>query len=358
MRTVGSNVRPHHLLLSECFRDAGYRTAAFTGGGYVSADYGYTQGFQVYRDHIESQEGWAAGVVRSAREWVDQVAGQPFFLFMHTYEPHGPYLEREFARPEDQGRLTGAMIAGEVRSLLDPTEAERRFISDLYDGDIASTDRAMGGALVQWMKEGRLADAIVVVTSDHGEDVWDHDAVDIPRHGHTLYEEIVHVPLLVRSPGLISQGTRVETPVSLIDVSPTLLGLAELPLPRSMHGQDLSGALREGREPESLPLLSESIRYGPQRFAWRQDLRKVILTPEPAPIDADSHIVPEVVEIYNLAIDPYERKNLVDRPLPGTRKAVQLLMERSGGAKSESDPEGIEKTEELKRQLRSLGYLD
>lgn len=359
VRRVASRVRPHHLLLAECFRDAGYRTAAFTGGGYVSSDYGYKQGFQIYQDHNEGAEGGPAGIARAALEWVRGAGDQPFFLFVHTYEPHGPYLQRDFVRSADRGRLTDEMIAGEVNSVHDPSPAERRYISDLYDGDIANTDRAMGGLLMTLRDEGILAHAIVIVTSDHGEDFWDHDAVDIPRHGHTLYEEIVHVPLFMSAPGLLPAGIRVRTPVSLIDLAPTLLGLAGLPPRRSMRGQNMAGALRAGNEPEMRPLLSEAVRYGPPRYAWRNHGLKVILTPDPAPIDESSSVIPGRLEIFDLSADPLEQQTLVANPPAGIANAVSILKGRAGLEQDDlSGADDVEQSEDLKRQLRSLGYVD
>lgn len=359
VRRVESRVRPDLLMLSECFRDAGYRTGAFTGGGYVSSDYGYKQGFQIYQDHNEGAEGGPGGIAQAALEWVRKVGGQPFFLFVHTYEPHGPYLKRDFVQSADRGRLTDEMIAGTVKSVPDPSAGERRYISDLYDGDIANTDRAMGGLLMTLRDEGVLAHAIVVVTSDHGEDVWDHDAVNIPRHGHTLYEEIVHVPLLMRAPGLLPAGTRVKTPISLIDLAPTLLGLAGLPPRRSMRGQNMAGALRAGQEPEVRPILSEAVRYGPPRFAWRRDGLKVILTPDPAPIDKNSSVIPDRLEIFDLIEDPLEQNILTAEPPAGSKSAISTLQGRAGLEQDNpTEADDHEQSEELKRQLRSLGYVD
>ena len=359
VRRVEGHVRRNHLLLSECFRNAGYRTAAFTGGGYVSAGYGYNQGFEIYQDHNEGAEGGPEGIAQAALDWVRQVGDQPFFLFVHTYEPHGPYQQKEFVRPADRGRLTDEMIAGTVKSVADPSAAERRYISDLYDGDIANTDRVIGGLLLTLREEGLLDRTIVVVTSDHGEDLWDHDAVEIPRHGHTLYEEIVHVPLLMRAPSLVPAGIRLQTPVSLIDLAPTLLALAGLPPRASMHGQNMAAALEAGAEPEMRPLLSEAVRYGPPRYAWRQDALKVILTPAPATIDEFSSVIPKRVEIFDLAGDPLERDSLAATPPAGSRAAVTVLKGRADrNSEYESDETGPEQAEELKQQLRSLGYVD
>jgi arylsulfatase A-like enzyme len=360
VRRVESRVRPYHLLLSESFREAGYRTAAFTGGGYVSGGYGFRQGFEVYDDHDEAAEGGPEGIAEAAVAWVRENGHRPFFLFLHTYEPHGPYTDTDFVDPADRGRLTEEMIAGKVSSVPDPTEAERRYISDLYDGDIAHTDRAMGGALATLKDEGFLDKAIVVVTSDHGEDFWDHDATDIPRHGHTLYEEIVHVPLFLRAPGIIPAGGRLATPVSLVDLGPTLLDLTGLPVPASMHGISFETDLRAGTEPAIHPVLSEAIRYGPRRFAWREGDLKVILTPEPAAVDEHSWIVPQPVEVFDLARDPRERINLSGMPPEGTDEAVGELTRRAAGlaAGEEPEPGGEELSDELREQLRSLGYID
>ena len=359
VRRVAGYIHPRHLLLSESFRDAGYRTAAFTGAGYVSGDYGYRQGFEIYEDHQEGIEGGPDGIVLAALEWVRQVGDEPFFLFVHTYEPHGPYLNRDFVHPSDRGRLTDEMIAGEVKSVSDPDEKERRYISDLYDGDIANTDRAIGGLLLALRDEGYLAQAIVAVTSDHGEDIWDHDAVDIPRHGHTLYEEIVHVPLQIRAPALIPAGIRLQTPVSLIDLAPTLLALAGLPPGSNMRGQNMASALRAGAEPEMRPLLSEAVRYGPPRYAWRENDLKVILTPDPAVVNSFSSVIPGRLEIFDLSTDRLERHSLVANPPAGTKEAFSILKSRAErNSEIESDVDGAQQAEELKQQLRSLGYVD
>jgi arylsulfatase A-like enzyme len=251
------------------------------------------------------------------------------------------------------------MIAGKVNSVSDPSAGERRYISDLYDGDIANTDRAIGGLLLALRDEGYLDEAIVVVTSDHGEDVWDHDAIGIPRHGHTLYQEIVHVPLLLRAPALVPAGIRLRTPVSLIDLAPTLLALAGLSPASSMRGQNMAVALRAGAEPEMRPLLSEAVRYGPPRFAWREGALKVILTPTPATVDKFSSVIPNRLEIFDLAADPQERHSMTATPPARTEEAVSILRrraERNFGTVSDLD--SMEQAEELKRQLRSLGYVD
>src|SRR5262249_8285654 len=103
---------------------------------------------------------------------------------------------------------------------------EKQLIADRYDGDVAEADRVMGGMLETLSKEGLLDHVVVVVLADHGEDLWDHDATRSPGHGHSLYQELLHVPLLMVAPGVVQSGRRIQTGVSLVDVAPTLLDLA------------------------------------------------------------------------------------------------------------------------------------
>ena len=154
-------------------------------------------------------------------------------------------------------------------------------------------------------------------------------------------------------------GIRLQTPISLIDLAPTLLALSGLPPGVDMRGQNMADALRAGTEPEMRPVISEAVRYGAPRYAWREEALKVILTPNPATVGEFSSVIPDRLEVFDLAADPLERSNLVAKPPAGTREAVSNLRRRAErNAGTGSDPDGMEQAEELKQQLRSLGYVD
>jgi arylsulfatase A-like enzyme len=359
VRRAGSSI-PHRLsLLSERFRDAGYRTAAFTGGGYVSWGYGFGQGFEVFEDHDERALGGPAAVVRSALDWVQRNRDSPFFLFVHTYEPHHPYAHDEFADPSAAGRLSVGYNSHDRNAIKDLTPAERRYAVGLYDSDVAHTDRVIGGMLEALRDQGVLDRAIVVVTSDHGEDCWDHDAEDIPRHGHTLYEELLHVPLLVRVPGIAPAGWRIGTPVSLLDIGPTLLELAGLPEAEEYAGRSLARSCLEGAEPEGLPIISESTRYGPDRFALRDGDLKVVFTPFPDRVNEEAQLDVVALEVFDLRVDPDERVNIAGEPFV-SQELVRTVLRRAADSMGDAGivvDEGTLDSETIAR-LRALGYLD
>ena len=351
----GHALRPGERTLAEAFREAGYRTGAFTGGGYVSWGYGLGQGFEAFVDHDEPNEGGPAAVVASARRWLAGTGSAPVFLFLHTYEPHAPYTHDTFADPSDRGRLPRSRSEG-LPDDDTPTPSERRYISDLYDGDIRACDDTIGAFLETYLRE-RSRETILVVTSDHGEDVWDHDALEHPRHGHTLYQDQLRVPLFVRAPGRLPTRTRIATPVSLLDVAPTLAELAGVRWSPA-SGRSLASDLAAGREPERRPIFAEATRYGPARFALREGDLKAILTPKPdEPVERDVvRAVP--LEAFDLALDPSERHDLSGTPDAALRALVSEILERSRRKVGDAARPTFVPDDELLRQLRSLGYVD
>lgn len=354
---VGQRVRPELRMLAERFRDAGYRTGAFTGGGYVSWGYGFDQGFEVFRDHDELRDGGPGLLAGNALAWAREHAHEPIFLFVHSYEPHGPYLHDDFADPEDRGRLPESRSEPVGGVLEDPTPEERRYIADLYDGDVLHADRVLGGLLADLRREVLGERAIVVVTSDHGEDLWDHAAEDIPAHGHTLYEEILHVPLLVWAPGRIPPGCRIASPVSQLDLPRTLLDLAGIADP-DFPGRSLASALYACEEPEPLPVLAEGVRYAAERFSRREGDRKAIVEPVPSESGMRRWGSARAIELYDLAVDPRERRSLATEASAADRALVEEVLRRirsteRGGTEGAARPI----SRELEEQLKSLGYV-
>jgi arylsulfatase A-like enzyme len=386
-------VHPERLMLAESFRNAGYRTAAFTGGGYVASTYGFDQGFETYEDHDEMLEGGPEGIASSALSWARRNGEEPFLMFVHTYEPHSPFVHGEYASLADAGQLPDAITFREVQAIHDGelvlTESERRFVTDLYDGDVAHADAVFGGMLAKMRDEGILENTILVVFSDHGEDLWDHSDIRSPGHGHSLYEELIRIPLVVRAPGLVPAGARIATPVSLLDIAPTLLELAGLPASPIHQGRSLAETWRTGNEPAVAPVMAESVEYGPDRFSRRLGNLKVVLTPTPDVAHHGILLPVQPLELYDLGADPRELENLfpstaesdpVAAAQPGmedpaaaeggphetlaaaeplvsaVRERVETKLLRGGEGPGSVEAEEI--PEELRRQLRALGYTD
>lgn len=208
--------------LQDAFAEAGFRTEAFLTNAFLS------QPFDIHRgwDHFHYEHlGEADGVVARAREALEAWPDRDTFVMVHFMEPHLPYREDRYhrslfepwSRPDELQALTRKFL-----STVDEGSANfegiRSYVVDRYDQNIRAVDDALAPLL-----EDAGPDATVVLVSDHGEELWDHGGFE---HGHSFYDELLHVPLVVRSPGV--PAGRVDAPVSLLDVTPTLLELAGL----------------------------------------------------------------------------------------------------------------------------------
>jgi arylsulfatase A-like enzyme/Flp pilus assembly protein TadD len=305
---------------------AGYRTGAFIGAFVLDRRFGLGQGFDRYDDDIPRErvadldaERPGRVVVDRALAWLSEKSEKPFFAWVHLYDAHAPYTP--------------------------PEPFRTRFADRLYDGEIAEVDAQVGRLLADLDRQGLASRTIVVVVGDHGEELGEHGEL---THGLLLYEPSLHVPLLVRTPGVLPRGWVVETPVSLVDLAPTLAGLLERPLSgtldRPLDGHDLSGPLRQRREPTAEDVYAESL-YGTcfgwsPVFALRRGEAKYISAPRP--------------ELYDLRRDPAEGQNLIERSNgEGQELATRLAaLERSVKAAPEATLDA-----EARGRLLSLGYL-
>lgn len=340
---------PH---LVELFRDAGYRTAGITGGGKLSARFGFDRGFDEYR---EIRFGFRESI-QTIEEWLAVDRGnEPYFLFLHTYGMHTPYtpsapFDRMFTgdyagsvKPEETGDLLASIVEGEPTRQLE--EADRDYIVALYDGAIRETDQYLG-RIFEALDESPSWDwqrDVVVLFSDHGEEFWDHGSV---LHGRTLYEELIHVPLILRLPGGSPRG-RVPETVMLIDIAPTLLGLANLDRPAAFLGRDLVPLIR--RDP-AVPATFQhaiSLTTGGWRSVQLQSKKYIMSRPQ------------ETEMLFDLDEDPGETRTLHESE-PEIAADLRRLLRRQladGADQSLMVEEADIQDEELREELRALGYL-
>ena len=243
---VPDQLPPDMPTVAARLRRLGYHTVAFTDGGFLRPRWGLSVGF----DRWDTTPGqpWepkdVAVVVDEARRWLAGNGYEPFFLFVHTYEVHQPYRDVEgFADPflPPGAEPGGALQAFELAEFpADP--AESALARALYDGGVARADHYLGGWLEELRDGGALADTAVIVTSDHGEELGDHGTYE---HAYgRLYDENVHVPLIVRPAGGTA-GRHVAVPASGLDVAPTLLAWAGAADP-SLPGEPLEAVAADG----------------------------------------------------------------------------------------------------------------
>ncbi len=227
--------------LAEVFRAAGYRTGAFVNNAHLLPQQGFAQGFDVY----EHGSLLAPEIERRFFAWLGTDVDRPFFAYLHYLDAHWPFqppppFATLFSPP---GGYAGVFAQESWRGLRDRINDGRIELDDRdrtelvarHDGAIAAVDAAIGKVLDTLRDRGLRDATVVLLTADHGEELFDHGQVG---HGGTLYEEVLHVPLVVRLPGGAG-ARRVAAPARVIDVFPTLLAAAGIPAPEGIEGRDL-----------------------------------------------------------------------------------------------------------------------
>lgn len=351
--------------LVEVLAEAGYRTAAFTEGGYVSRRWGMDRGFQHFSEvaHTEDSTNEIERTFGGARRWLEANREFPFFLLIHTYEAHMPYTNRDFAKELDPGRVGPTYELGfleRVRSgEIVLTPGERDYIRALYDGDILAVDRHVGEFL-EFLEDLGLAErTVVVVTSDHGEEMGEEFETFIGGHGHSMRDNLLLVPLVIRDPTRVFPGRRIEVQVRLIDVIPTIADLLGARIDDSVSGRSLVPVL-EGTEKAHRSAMSGENNRGAPRISLRDGRYKYVAT-----IQRDEEgVAPGALavppkQLYDLKGDPDEDLNLVgEKPRLARTMANALARWYNGLAerRAEATPQVLD--EDLARQLRALGYLD
>jgi len=317
-------ISPDIVMLAESFQQAGYDTGAFVAAYVLHSRWGLSRGFNVYDDsdvHGVDDLGGEGRLERRGDEvlaaalpWLLQERDAPFFGWVHLYDPHAPYEA--------------------------PEPWASRFADEPYDGEVAYTDTLIEELLRELGTAGLLDNTIVVVTSDHGEDLLDHG-----EHGHGLfvYDTTQRVPLILRLPDGAAAGTVVEQQVRLIDVGPTMLDLVGIATLGAVTGQSFKGFLADAGE--ARVAYSETMyprwHLGWQElYALRKDGYKYILAPTP--------------ELYDLGADPGETNNLTEQ-LPDLADDMRAELEALGA--DVDDSARSETTGEAARRLRALGYI-
>jgi arylsulfatase len=283
--SLSAVVPEEEVMLAEALKAGGYHTAGFVNNYYLDRQFGMAQGFDHYERMADSE--LAADLNTRFFNWLDgggANTGQPLFLFMYYYDPHTwydpPPPYDSLYDPTYSGSLTPEVyqhgqrvVSGEIV----PTRRDIEHLLALYDGEITYWDVHLDQFLDRLAAEGLLDNAIVVLTSDHGQMFGEHDKW---VHRNSLYEEVLRVPLFIRYPGVVPAGV-IDTPVFTGDLMPTILGLTGLPIPAGLDGVNLQPLLQGAPGPlANRPIYAEmeaethpaSIGYW---IAPRYDLRSV-----------------------------------------------------------------------------------
>lgn len=368
---TGQHVQRHGLLengqrsipaetIASVLKEAGWSTGAFTGHGSLQAHFGHGVGFDVFLSWPPGSEPsptfqrHLSQTVPEALTWIDRIAEEPFFLFVHGYDPHLPFWPPEPWRSDYAGWYEGDLDISVLskRSEFHPLiadgllgEDEIRYLKDLYDGEIASADAVIGGFFDELRTRDLLDRSIVVFTSDHGEVLGDHDWV-----GHGVsWREVLEVPLMIRFPGGKWAG-RIDAPVQHVDVLPSLLSAMGQRTPAGVQGVDLMPLIR-GEQDALEPRM---------RVARRGYDIAVLFDDEPGwKLMSKLAKVPDR-HLYHLEVDPLELDNLAEKRPVRFRRLFQRYMAWSDACAREDDRyrgETMSVQSEDIEMLRALGYV-
>jgi arylsulfatase A-like enzyme len=284
---------------------------------------------------------------------VRENAERPFFLMVHTYEVHVPYLRRSFARDLPPGRLDPTLDSDDLERVKSGAlvlgKTEYAYLDALYDGGVRKADDYVGRLLAALDDLGIADSTLVVVTSDHGEELEGRFPRFAAGHGHSLFDELVRVPLIVYDPTREYPVRRVASQVRTVDVVPTILDLLGAAADSPLDGRSLV-PLMVGSEREDRLAFSYLDLHGPERAALRFQGFKLI-----------RNLAARRSALFDLRRDPAERRDVSGkRPAVLKRASLQLdaVLERIDAEGRPSFPSMTDVPDDLQERLRALGYAD
>jgi arylsulfatase A-like enzyme len=347
-------------LISEVLHRAGYRTASVVTNGMVSARFGFDQGYDHFvrlkEQHAKNPEihQLSDRLNEVFVEWLDGVDGnRPFFAYLHATDPHAPYLPRspyretfaldshfEWGHHGFIEQLTQRRIATE--------EEHVRSLTALYEAEIAYNDAQFRVLLNSLRERGLERSTIVVLTADHGEEFHDHGRW---QHGFTLYEEQLHVPLVMRLPSTSPIGRKRSDPVQHIDLMPTLLHVAGVGPPAGLAGTVLIG--HDGSDLLAPP--NRAVFAVLERHPRFRKVDSVVKGRFKLIRNQVYDLARPRLELFDIAADPAELRDVAAR-YPVVSGWLETLLDRARDV-NVFRTSAADLDLETEQALRALGYL-
>lgn len=354
-RTVGRrSVLPEEATtLAEILSAHGYEGLGLVRNPNVGRAFGFAQGFSRFRGEDRDRD---ETMLNRVRLWLDERRGErrgaedPFFLYLHAIDPHGPYAPTaEFERMFDAGGAppryrTVRYLLQLNRGEVEPDAGTAEALSRLYDAEVAQNDRAFGQLLDELDARGLTGDTAVIYVSDHGEEFAEHGRWE---HGVSLFEEVLRVPFVMRLPDVSPR--RVEAPAQHIDLLPTLLAYLGI-APPATDGRDLLAGRGAG---DGRPDVYTHLDVDGHRAASVIRGRYKLVLPR-SPSQGTEPM------LFDLEADPAERENLAPGRPGIVERMLELLAERGMAGEVEAAVEIDEDQldDDVKRRLKALGYVD
>jgi len=324
--------------LPDLLRSRGYTTGAFVGSQVLdpksAAAPGFGRGFDTYdagfhsrregESRYVSEERRAGTVVDHALAWLKKQSNKPIFLWVHVYDAHDPYEP--------------------------PEPFKSKYASAPYDGEIAYVDSVMGKLFAGLKTLGLLDSAVITVVADHGEALGEHNE---ESHGFFLYDETIHVPLMIKLPSARGASGQVDAAVGLVDIAPTLLSAIDAQVPNTMQGRSLLPLVvgkkdDSPKDAEIQRLVYAETDYPTKAFGW--SWLRAVRAGKYLYVDAPRR------ELYDLATDPKELHNLAGERA-GVADTLQSQLNDFRQKTSQQGTKGAKVTAQMAEKLQALGYV-
>jgi arylsulfatase A-like enzyme len=346
-------------LISEHLQKQGLKTQGFTSNPVVSEKFGFERGWDGFGVFYEG-EASGESMYKRAAKWTAENGDQPFFLYVQTIDPHTTYavpkqywsryykknysgqIGQKFTR-DDQKKINDKVIKASADDVA--------WIQALYHGEISYQDEHVGYFLDQLEEQGRLEDTIVVVTNDHGEEIYDHGSFG---HGWTLFEEMIRAPLMIHYPALFPKATVVDAITEHVDLAPTLVEALGLPPMKGTEGTSFLPTLHGSveQEPRYAIAISDNGKRSIHIGNWKLEISKskgwkylfdmTAEKPEKRDRRQDAELAGRLCEIY------------MGEGMASPGKLGRLS--GVGGGKRFQAQDAVMDAE-LRKQMEALGYL-
>jgi len=297
---------PKIKTIASILKEHGYNTGAFTGGGYMSYNFGLLNGFKEYDDYVKRPDVLA----NKTNKWLEKNQHQKFFLFLHTYYVHQPYVAppeyfKKFADPNYSGPVENR--SGKITSFIRKANAgkvkvtseDRQRILDIYDAQIIRIDETIHQIAAHLERLKLMEKTMLIITSDHGEQFFEYNRFGHTSHGNPFADISTRVPLIIYSPVLPDQ-VKINQFVEAIDIPPTILDAAGLKIPDYFQGQSLYPLLC--KKPRLFYKKKKEIFFRNRNFMGiRTTDAKIIVTLKTGEL-----------KLFDLINDPQEKKNVIE----------------------------------------------
>ncbi|MBN1871071.1 MAG: sulfatase [Candidatus Omnitrophica bacterium] len=331
-------ISPDCVTIAELLSHNGYHTVSFNNGGQVTNDFGFDRGFDIFTK-------LKGKTILRAVEWLKSNKDKRFFLFIHSIEPHSPYMpSKEDAELFD--KLYKGILAEDIvvldktklkEDLLNASYADLQRIVNRYDAEIYSVDRQFGILIDYLKKEGLYENSMIIFAGDHGEEFGEHGY--FARHAHTLYDELLKVPLIIKFPSSEYGSTVVTSQVRLIDILPTVLDVLEMPLPEYLEGISLLELLNGNPNRPLFAVSQKDCKARLKNSTIRTKYWKL-----------------NQGRLFDLEKDPLE-KNDVSEKFPIIKRELQKKLDEILRQRKIAESKKVKLKKETVEQLKSLGYL-